>query len=152
MMASGCAEGTVVALKIWLREGEKVVVNGAVLVALGRTRLAVENHAAVLREREIMTPGEANTPARRLYFAAMMAYIDEPARDRYQDQVVLLVHALLTAIQSETAKAMVVSFARHIAAGEFYRALADCRELIAYETTALERGQGEGAQADASLH
>lgn len=140
------------ALKIWLREGERVVVNGAVLVALGRTRLAIENHAAVLREREIMTPDEANTPARRLYFAAMMAYIDEPARARYQDQVVLLVHALLNAIQSDAARAMVVSFARHIAAGDFYRALAECRELIAYETTALERGQGEAAQADAALH
>lgn len=140
------------ALKIWLREGERVVVNGAVLVALGRTRLAIENHAAVLREREIMTPDEANTPARRLYFAAMMAYIDEPSRARYQDQVVLLVHALLSAIQSDAARGMVVSFARHIAAGNFYRALADCRELIAYETTALERGQGEAAQADAALH
>lgn len=139
------------ALKIWLREGEKVVVNGAVLVALGRTRLAVENQAAVLREREIMTPEEANTPARRLYFAAMMAYIDEPARDRYQDQVVLLVHALLSAIQSDAAKAMVVSFARHIAAGEFYRALGDCRDLIAYEATALERAPAESIQACAVL-
>ncbi|MET3826292.1 flagellar protein FlbT [Sphingomonas sp. PvP055] len=139
------------ALKIWLREGEKVVVNGAVLVALGRTRLAVENQAAVLREREIMTPEEANTPARRLYFAAMMAYIDEPARDRYQDQVVLLVHALLSAIQSDAAKAMVVSFARHIAAGEFYRALGDCRDLIAYEATALERAPAETTQAGAVL-
>ena len=127
------------ALKIWLRDGEKVVVNGAVLVALGRTRLAIENHAAVLREREIMTSEEADTPARRLYFAAMKAYVDEPARDRYQDQVVLLLHALLTAIQSEEAKALCVGFARHIAAGDFYRALGVCRELIAYESVALGR-------------
>ncbi|WP_242138955.1 flagellar biosynthesis repressor FlbT [Sphingomonas sp. TREG-RG-20F-R18-01] len=127
------------ALKIWLREGEKVIVNGAVLVALGRTRLAIENHAAVLREREIMAPEHANTPARRLYFAAMMAYIDEPGRDRYQDQVLLLLHDLLNAIQSETARAMAVSFARHIASADFYRALGDCRDLIAYETAALER-------------
>ncbi|WP_010163245.1 MULTISPECIES: flagellar biosynthesis repressor FlbT [unclassified Sphingomonas] len=140
------------ALKIWLRDGEKVVVNGAVLVALGRTRLAIENHAAVLRESEIMGPDEANTPARRLYFAAMMAYVEESARERYQDQVVLLLHALLGAIEADEAKALCVAFARHIAAGDFYRALGICRELIAYEAVALARDPAAVAERVEATH
>ncbi len=140
------------ALKIWLRDGEKVIVNGAVLVALGRTRLAIENHAAVLRESEIMSPEEANTPARRLYFAAMMAYVDEPARERYQDQVVLLLHALLGAIEADAAKALCVGFARHIASGDFYRALGICRELIAYEAVALSREPAVERATPAAVH
>ena len=43
-------------LRLNLRDGERVVVNGAVLRARGRTDLMLENGAAVLRGRDVMTP------------------------------------------------------------------------------------------------
>ncbi|MDO3693215.1 flagellar biosynthesis repressor FlbT, partial [Pseudomonas sp. DKN 2791] len=61
-------------LRITLRDGEKAIVNGAVIRAVGRTQIAVENQVSILRGREIMRPEEATTPARQLYFAAMLAY------------------------------------------------------------------------------
>ena len=56
-------------LKLTLKPGEKFVLNGAVL-ANGdkRASLVVQNKACVLREKDIMQPEAANTPARRVYF------------------------------------------------------------------------------------
>ena len=60
-------------LKLSLKPGEKFVVNGAVLVnADRRSSLVIENTASVLRERDIMQPEDANTPAKRIYFVVMM--------------------------------------------------------------------------------
>ena len=53
-------------LRISLRDGEKVVINGAVIRASGRTDLAIESKVTILRGREIMSPAEASTPARAL--------------------------------------------------------------------------------------
>ena len=126
-------------LRITLRDGEKLIVNGAVLCATGRAELTIEDHAALMRGREIMSPDEANTPARRLYFACMMAYIHNDGLDAHQHDIVALLGDLLGALQSEEAKGVCASFARRVALGDFYRALADCRTLITYETDILSR-------------
>ena len=51
-------------LKLSLKPGEKFVLNGAVL-ANGdkRASLVLQNKACVLREKDIMQPDEATTPA-----------------------------------------------------------------------------------------
>lgn len=132
-------------LRITLRDGEKLIVNGAVLCASGRVELTVENQAALLRGREIMTPGEATTPARRLYLACMMAYIDDPARGVHQDRVVALLGDLLDAFETTTARLLCLEFAHLVAIGEYYRALGICRQLIDYETAAFDRLTGRAA-------
>lgn len=126
-------------LRISLRDGEKVIVNGAVLRAKGRIELCVENNAAVMRERDVMSADEASTPARRLYFACMMAYIDQGDLVRHQNAIIELVGELMDALQSPDARAMCVSFAQKVATSQFYRALADCRWLIRYEAEAMAR-------------
>ncbi len=64
-------------LKLSLKPGERFVLNGAVL-ANGdkRTSLVIQNKACVLREKDIIQPENANTPARRIYLAVMMMYLD----------------------------------------------------------------------------
>ena len=124
-------------LRISLRDGEKVIVNGAVLRSVGRTDLRLENDACVLRGQDVMTPEEANTPARRLYFACMMAYIDEANREAHQDSIVVLVRDLIGALTSPDAQSTCVSFAQKVACGRYYAALSDCRWLINYEADLL---------------
>lgn len=126
-------------LRISLRDGEKIIVNGAVLCAIGRTQLCVENEAAILRGRDVIGPDEANTPARRLYFACMMAYIDPDSIEQHQDAIIERMRELIGALVSPEAKAVCVAFAEKVAAGQFYRALADCRWLIGYEAEVLGR-------------
>ena len=128
-------------LRISLRDGEKVIVNGAVLRSVGRTDLRLENDATVLRGKDVMTPEEANTPARRLYFACMLAYIDAGDRTTHQDSIIELVRDLIGALDSPEAKAACISFAHKVACQEYYAALADCRWLINYEAELLATAQ-----------
>lgn len=126
-------------LRISLRNGEPVIVNGAVLRAVGRTDLVLENEATILRGRDVMKPQDANSPAKQLYFACMMAYIDPADLARHQQLLLEKLEALLSALRSPEAKAACVAFAEKVAVGQFYQALADCRWLIGYEAEALAR-------------
>lgn len=126
-------------LRINLRDGEKVVINGAVLRSVGRTDIVIENEASILRGRDVITPEEADTPAKRLYFACMMAYIDPDHLIVHQSRLLSLFEQLLQALESREAKATCIAFANKIARCSFYHALADCRTLIAYEELALAR-------------
>jgi len=124
-------------LRITLRDGEKAIVNGAVLRAVGRTQLAIENHVAILRGSEVMKPEEATTLARQLYFRAMLAYIDPAGREAHQDAVVELLTAVVATIDTQEAQAACVRFAHEIAKGDHYRALNAARDLIALEKAQL---------------
>ena len=127
------------ALHITLRNGEKMIVNGAVLRAVGRTQICFENKALLLRGRDVMTPEESDTPSKRLYFATMMAYIDPDGLERNRETLLVLIADLLDALEGLEAKAICTSYAQKIATSDFYAALGDCRRLIDYETVALNR-------------
>lgn len=116
-----------------------MIVNGAVLRAVGRTDLVVENEATILRGRDVMKPEEATSPARQLYFACMMAYIDPADLSRHQQVLLARLEALMLALETAEAKAVCIRFAQKVATGQFYNALADCRWLIGYESDALSR-------------
>lgn len=129
-------------LKIRLRQGEKMVVNGAVFRAAAPTTLWLENDAAVLRGREVMRPDEADTPARRLYYACMLAYLDPAGRQTHQESILLLLDDLLRALESPRAKAACAALAYDVACGDYYRALSHGRTLIEYEATLLSEAAG----------
>lgn len=133
-------------LRISLKDGEKMIVNGGVLRAVGRTDLVVENQVALMRGREVMSPDEATTPVRRLYFACMLAYIggEESVAARHE-QIVVLLGELMAAFEAEEAKAICARIAHRLATRDYYRALADCRSLIAYEAEALARVETHAA-------
>lgn len=126
-------------LRISLRDGEQMIVNGAVIRSVGRTDLCVENSVNLLRSREVMLQNDAITPAKRLYFACMMAYIDPAGAAAHHDDIVVFLRDLIIALEAHDAKAACARFARKVATGDFYRALADCRMLIDYEAAALGR-------------
>lgn len=125
-------------LRITLRDGEKAIVNGAVLRAVGRTQIAVENQVSILRGREVMQPEEATTPARQLYFAAMLAYIDPANRGEHHDSVVALIGGLVATLTAPEARAACIAFAHDMAVGDYYKALTAARELIGFENVATE--------------
>lgn len=128
-------------LRITLRDGEKAIVNGAVLRAVGRTQFVVENKVSILRGREVMQPEEATTAARQLYFAAMLAYIDPAGRETHQDHVVQLLGLLLAEFTDAEAKSACIRFAHEIAQADYYRALSIARDLIAFEDALLQSAQ-----------
>jgi len=66
------------AIRLSLRAGEKIYVNGAVLKADRKVSLELLNDATFLLENHVLQPEETTTPLRQLYFAAQMILI-EPA-------------------------------------------------------------------------
>lgn len=124
-------------LKISLRDGDRVIINGAVLRSKGRSEVIVESQARILRGQDVMTPEQADTPARRLYFACMMAYIDEANASVHQESILLLLSALLNAVQQLEAQAACVRVARKVAMLDYYGALTECRWLIEFEEDIL---------------
>lgn len=128
-------------LRITLRDGEAMIVNGAVLRSIGRTELCVENNVTLLRGSEVMSPEHATTPARRLYYSCMLAYIDPDGAAGHYDDIAGYLAGLVNVLESSEAKAACASFARKAATSDFYRALADCRALIEYEADVFARAE-----------
>jgi flagellar protein FlbT len=120
-------------LRISLRDGERLVVNGAVLKAHGRVAIGVESRAAILRGSDLMPASAATTPARRLYHAGISAYIDPDNAARHQDAIIKSLQEVMAALDTPVAAAACAAFARKVAGGDYYRALAECRALIAME-------------------
>jgi flagellar protein FlbT len=122
------------ALKLSLKPGEKFVLNGAVL-ANGdkRTSLVIENKACVLREKDIMRPEDANTPARRIYFPIMMMYLDGETAESYYGQFALRMTEFMEAIKDRHALALCVEISKDVMTGGYYKALVKCRILFDFE-------------------
>jgi flagellar protein FlbT len=121
-------------LKLSLKPGEKFVLNGAV-VQNGDRRgvLILQNKASVLREKDILQPEDANTPAKRVYFPVMMMYLDETAAGKVYDEFALRLSEFMGASRNPEILAACVSASRHVMAREYYKALMAARTLGEYE-------------------
>jgi flagellar protein FlbT len=123
-------------LKVELKPGERFIL-GDCLVTNGdqRTRLLIEGHAAILREKDIMTPELADTPAKRIYLVVQLMYT---ARDpmAHHETYFTLMRELVQAVPSTWPHIEAVS--NHIMAGQMYKALKSAKTLIAYEKELLD--------------
>ena len=125
-------------LKLSLKPGEKFVLNGAVVMnGDRRATLVLQNKASVLREKDIMQPEDAITPARRIYFPVMMMYLDNDRASAAYDEFVLKMTDFMGAIRNPDVLSECVTISREVMAGEYYKALMRCRKLIEYEDERL---------------
>jgi flagellar biosynthesis repressor protein FlbT len=125
-------------LKLSLKPGEKFVLNGAVL-ANGdkRTSLVIQNKACVLREKDIMQPENANKPARRIYLAIMMMYLEGEASEEPYNEFALRMTEFMGAIRTPAVLATCVDISRDVSLGNYYKALIACRKLFDFERERL---------------
>jgi flagellar biosynthesis repressor protein FlbT len=135
-------------LSINLKPGEKLIVNGVVLQNGHHqaTKLLVHNEAALLREKDILTEETANTPARRIYFAAQCQYLFPEKAAFYLP----LIHRFLREF-SEAAPstiALVQKMEQEVAERQFYQALKTAKALIAKEQEILNGFTSTGIRAN----
>ncbi|MEZ5953190.1 MAG: flagellar biosynthesis repressor FlbT [Hyphomonas sp.] len=118
-------------LKLSLKPGETFVVNGAV-VRNGDRRgvLLLENHARILREKDILHPQDATTPAARAYFCVMQMYLlgesDGPAYAQAAESLA----ALMASCEGKDDRDAVLEISADVASANLYRALSRCRRLL----------------------
>ena len=123
------------ALRLSLRPGEQLVVNGAVVEIGGERRaiLLLQNKVSVLLGKDIMQPEDANTPARRIYFPIMVMYLDDAAKDQAYSEFAARLAEFMGVVRDPTMLAECRGVSQEVIAGDYYRALVRCRKLIAYE-------------------
>ena|ERR1700761_32801 len=126
-------------LKLSLKPGEKFVLNGAVLTNgdTRRTSLVLQNKACVLREKDIMQPADANTPARRIYLPIMMMYLDAEGWESYYSEFALRMTEFMGAVETRAVLASCIEISRDVTEGAYYKALMTCRKLFDFEQERL---------------
>ena len=119
------------ALKVELKPGEKLLVGSCIITNSDqRTRLFIDGRAPILREKDILTAETANTPAKRIYLAVQLMYIEEDVT-RTQEQYFDLVKDFMMAAPS--AGEIVNQINNEILTGQLYKALKASQRLIDYE-------------------
>jgi len=141
------------ALKINIKPGEKIVVNGAVItIAEGGNALILQNHAVFLRGKDIMQQEDATTPARKIYFYLMLMYLDAESQEMYYGTFMEFMNELMKATTlRDVADSLMIIF-RHVQRGDYYKALKVCKALVDFETELLKNpptGSEQGAAASA---
>jgi flagellar biosynthesis repressor protein FlbT len=127
------------ALKVELKPGERIILGECVITnADQRTRLVIEGHVPILREKDILTAERADTPAKRIYLAVQLMYTSKDPR-AHHEVYFSLVRDILRAAPS--VGPYIESINNHILTGETYKALKDANKLIAYEEELLNNAK-----------
>lgn len=117
-------------LKLSLRPGEILVLNGAVL-RNGERRgvLLLETRARILREKDILQPEEVRSCEDRAYFAVMQLYLnDDPAGEAHAFACDALAD-LIANSDDPARRDIALDAAAALAADATYQALSRCRVL-----------------------
>jgi flagellar protein FlbT len=136
------------ALKVELKPGERIILGECVVTNSDqRTRLVIDGEMPILREKDIMTPDHANTPAKRIYLAVQMMYLAKNP-GQHHDIYFALIRDIVRAAPSTWP--YVEGINNHILAGEFYKALKEAKKLIAYEQELVARATRDARSAGSS--
>tara|TARA_Y100000814_G_scaffold238536_1_gene182762 strand:- start:125 stop:523 length:399 start_codon:yes stop_codon:yes gene_type:complete len=125
-------------LKLTLKPNEKVLI-GTAVIACGpvKTEFVVLNRVPVVRQKDIITEEDADTIAKKLYVTILNMYINPTKeKDYHEIYFVLMRQMILMPIGTESVDLM-VDMSQQILAGDHYRALKLCRQLIKFEAEAL---------------
>jgi len=113
-----------------------MIIGGAVITNAGtKSNFVVENTVPILRDKDILSVENANTPARRIYFSIQLMYIDGTHLTDHHKVYWKLVKEFLDAAPS--ALGIIDRISEDILNGAYYQALKTCKKLIAYEEEAI---------------
>jgi flagellar protein FlbT len=140
-------------LVLELRQGEMMIVNGAPIRFRTKSRIELTARARFLFGKQIMAPDQADSPARRIYFALQSAYI---GTDDERIHGLEAARGLIAAFKSATTSALACEILdRALACAESddcYQALKLARRIIRHEDAVLGRGPDQPtlSQTDSS--
>lgn len=125
-------------LKIILKPGERMVIDGAVIRNGGaKTEFYIENRVPLLRQKDIIAEKDAHTVCRQIYYVIQLMYIDKTDPVTHHAAYWNLVQPLVKAAPSSVA--LVDRISTKILAGHHYQALKLAKKLVAYEEEVMNR-------------
>ena len=126
-------------MKLWLRAGERIFINGAVLRVDRKVALEFLNDVTFLLESHVMQAEQATTPLRQLYFIVQTMAID-PASLAMSKELFEKSHRLLmAAFSSAEVLEGLQSVETLVTSERYYEALKALRSLFPVEDAILGR-------------
>jgi len=137
------------ALKVELKPHERIIIGACVVTNTDqRARLLIDgDNIPILREKDILTPETADTPAKLIYLAVQLMYISPDARANHGTYF-NLIRDLVTAVPS--AWPLIEGINNHILNGDLYLALKETKKLVAYEKQLLDQIEEMQSKTDVS--
>jgi flagellar protein FlbT len=123
-------------LKVELKPGERIIIGESMITNCDhRTRILIDGASPILREKEILTPEEADSPAKRIYLAVQLMYT---SRDpcQHHDVYFALMRDIVQAAPSTWSYVEAIN--NQMLTGNGYKALKEAKKLIAYEQELLD--------------
>jgi flagellar protein FlbT len=128
---------TGMALKVELKPHERIIIGACVVTNTDqRARLLIDgDRIPILREKDILTPEIADTPAKLVYLAVQLMYLS-PDPMAHHPTYFSLVRDILNAMPS--AWPFIEGINNYILNGDLYHALKESKKLIGHEEQILE--------------
>src|SRR4051794_5451797 len=135
------------ALKVELKPNERIIIGACVITNTDqRARLLIDgDKIPILREKDILTPETADTPAKLVYLAVQLMYLSPDPMANHPTYF-SLVRDILTAMPS--AWPFIEGINNHILNGDLYHALKESKRLIGHEAKLLESARELRARDD----
>lgn len=124
-------------LRITLRAGERIFVNGAVMRVDRKTQLEFMNDVTFLLESHVMQAADANTPLRQLYFIVQLMLIDPAGIAETKAAFDRSYPALLAAFSSVAIRSGLQDVGDLVGRERHFEALKRLRTLIPLEDEVL---------------
>ncbi len=137
-------------LKISLKPGEKIYVNGAVIRADRKVSIEFLNDVQFLLEGHVLQAEEADTPLRQLYFILQMILMNPGGADNARDMFRKSLPLLIANFSNANIRSTLKHVDRLVGEGHVFDALKSIRSLYALEAVALasEGDQDNPSQED----
>ena len=139
-------------LKVELKPHERLIIGNCVVTNSDqRTRLFIDGTAPILREKDILTAETATSPAKRIYFAVQLMYLEDDISS-LRGEYFSLVNDIVAAAPS--CLPIIDEINNDILTGALYKALKAAKRLMQYEQDLLSNaaagrtGLPAGRQAD----
>ncbi|TAN46916.1 MAG: flagellar biosynthesis repressor FlbT [Rhodospirillales bacterium] len=131
-------------LKITLKPHEKALI-GTAVISNGATKaeLVILNKVPVLKEREVISPDDADTVAKKIYVSILNMYANPRQEKEYHDIYFSFVRDFIDAVPNEVVFGLIMEMSQRILEGDHYQALKTCRKLIEFEQEVLSHAQGK---------
>jgi flagellar protein FlbT len=138
---------TGMALKVELKPHERIIIGSCVITNTDqRARLLIDgDKIPILREKDILTPATADTPAKLVYLAVQLMYISPDPQVNHGTYFNLL-RDIVTAAPSMWP--IIEGININILNGDLYQALKEARKLVAYEKKLLDHARSRQQDAE----
>jgi len=124
-------------LRISLKTGERIFINGAVLRVDRKVAIEFLNDVTFLLENHVLQPEDATTPLRQLYFIAQMMLINPEGVEQSMPMFRKSVVMLLSCFENEEIRAELKRIDGQVASGRAFDALRAIRALYPIEDKIL---------------